>query len=322
MAAVLIGAIVCACTTSASQTAPPGGVRSDGSSPTPGQSGPPGLASFDEGGLAFAYPAAWHEFHWQVQSSFSNVIAYLATADVPEPCITTTYSDRTEVVCADRFHLAPNDVVVTVSGNGWPGFDMLRHRPDDATPLLIGGLPAYVEPATPTQASAAGADADMTWTLSRPGSVDNYYTVRAQLAGPRLDDERAEVAALIDSVRYDPPIISLPSDPGADDAAIATALSVMAKDSPTWRCFPTKPGVSARMTIASLTNGPDLAAPQLATCETRIERTTLQLWRLTLTLRLDHADPNAGSGETIELWVNPDGSPGAVSAGPIESPAP
>jgi hypothetical protein len=61
------------------------------------------------------------------------------------------------------------------------------------------------------------------------------------------------------------------------------------------------------MEISSLIYGPTLARPQLATCTTAIEATPLQLWRMTLTLRLPNAGPAGwGHGELITVWVNPD----------------
>jgi len=48
------------------------------------------------------------------------------------------------------------------------------------------------------------------------------------------------------------------------------------------------------MLVSSLVMGPDLSRSQLATCVTEIETTPLQLWRLTLTLRLPEADPEGG----------------------------
>src|SRR5262249_22253437 len=56
---------------------------------------PSGLAQFHEGGLAFDYPASWREFHYEMDSSFSHLIAYLGTVDVPAPCLTTIDSNST-----------------------------------------------------------------------------------------------------------------------------------------------------------------------------------------------------------------------------------
>src|ERR1035437_9975101 len=67
---------------------------------TPGPAGSAGagdLRTFDEGGLTFTYPAAWHALHFSVNGSFSSLIATLATVDVPEPCATTEVSGGTEI---------------------------------------------------------------------------------------------------------------------------------------------------------------------------------------------------------------------------------
>ncbi len=76
----------------------------------------------------------------------------------------------TQIDCADRFHLGPDSLVVKVSSNGRPGFDILSHRPADATPLVVGGLPAYVE-AAGAAAPEVGADLSLVWTISMPGFV-------------------------------------------------------------------------------------------------------------------------------------------------------
>jgi hypothetical protein len=71
------------------------------------------------------------------------------------------------------------------------------------------------------------------------------------------------------------------------------------------------------MTLKALPMGPALARPQLAACSTAIEATPLQLWRMTVTLRLAAADPAAGAGEIFTVWVNPDGTPGQTEGGPL-----
>ena len=266
-----------------------------------------GLAHFDEGGLAFDYPAAWRVFHFEDYSSFSSAIAFLATVEVPAPCATKQLSGSTEIDCADRYVLTPDSLVVAVSTNGMPGFEILN-RPAGATPLVVDGLPAYFE----TGPTASGGDTEtLTWTLARPGSVDNYYTIRATVRGPNLAPFETALQAVVASLRFNPPVVPLPSGPGAAETAAAAALSALGKDSPTWACFPA-PGGTRQMEIRALTNGPSLARPQVATCTTEILATPLQLWRMTLTLRLPETDPQAGHGEIITVWVNPDGSPGST----------
>jgi hypothetical protein len=281
---------------------------------TPGPAGstdPGVLRTFDEGGLTFTYPVAWHELHFTVDSSFSHLITDLATVEVPVPCATTVTPSFTEIACADRYQLVPNSLVVSVSSGGMPGFDILGRRPVGATPLTVGGLPAYFESAPAT----APAEASLVWTISSPGLVDNFYQVQADLRGPGLDQMRGQLEAMIKSLRYDPPFVPLPSGSTAMTAAATSALAALVKDSSVWSCFSLSGPRS--MVIDSMPNGPPLARPQLATCTMRIEATPLQLWRMTLSLRLAKPDPNVGGGETFTQWVNPDGTLGGSEGGPL-----
>lgn len=276
-----------------------------------GSSPPPGLATFHKNGLVFEYPAAWRVFHYSEVSSFSNLIAYLATVDVPDPCTTSA----NETSCGSTYRLDPDSLVVTVRNNGNPTFDILQGRPSDAQAMTVGGLPAYVEPES-AQVLGIGADVGVVWTLSMPGSVDNFYTISADIRGPDTARLRDEVDALVASIRYDPPVVPLSTNGGAAALAASKALATMAEDSAVWNCFP--PGEGTRqLLITALVMGPDLSRPQLATCTTTIEATPLQLWRMTLTLRLPHPDPQGGSGQTIILWVDADGTPGETTASQI-----
>ncbi len=280
---------------------------------TPGPAGSPAagdLRTFDEEGLTFNYPAAWRELHFQVDSSFSHLIADLATVDVPEPCITTQVSVGTEVSCSDRYKLLPDSLVVSISSDGMPGFSILDGS-NGATPMLVGGMPAYLR----TESATSAGGQSLVWTLSSPGFVDNFYEVRAELLGPGLDQMRSQLDDLITSLRYDPPVVLLPSGPAAMATAEAKALAALVKDASVWTCF--SPSGSNQMIISSMPGGPPLAQPQLATCTMKIEATPLQLWRMTLSIRLDHADPNVGTGETFTQWVNPDGTLGAFGGGPL-----
>ncbi len=270
-----------------------------------------GLAAFDEQGIAFDYPAMWRVFHYEAISSFSNLIVYLGTVDVPNPC--TTKGNATS--CGASYRLAPNSIVVSVSGIGMPGFNILDGHPPGSRALVIGGLPAYVEPQVPSD-PGVGADRTMSWTIARPGSVDNAFVIRADIRGPDVDGQARQVEALIASVRYDPPVVPLEPGEAAAERAANAAIASLARDDPTWACFSGTPGLE-RMRISSLVSGPALGEPQIASCTTQIDATRLQLWRLTLTLRLARPDPTAGSGQRIVLWVNPDGTPGATTSGPL-----
>ena len=270
------------------------------------------LAHFNEAGLVFDYPAAWRPFRYQVVSRFSNLIVYLATVDVPDPCTRTANS----IACGQSYRLVPNSIVVSVTGRGFPGFNILDGPPPGATALVAGGLPAYVTRLGPAD-TAAGADASVQWTIARPGSVDNSYEIRADVKGPDVADPLHQVEALVSTLQFDPPLVRLETTNAAAEQAATKALAVMAATDPSWACFPGKPGIR-QMRVTALVSGPALAQPQVATCSTRIEATRLQLWRLTLVERLPVADPQAGTGMQVVLWVSPDGTPGLMTSGSPE----
>jgi hypothetical protein len=78
---------------------------------------------------------------------------------------------------------------VSISSGGMPEFDILDHRPAGATSLTVGGLPAYVAPDTTD--TGTGAELTLTWTIARPGSVDNFYSITAHMRGPGLPQMRS-----------------------------------------------------------------------------------------------------------------------------------
>ena len=122
-----------------------------------------GLARFDDQGLIFDYPASWRPFRYEMVSSFSNLIVYLATVDVPDPCTRTANS----VSCGQSFRLLPDSIVVAVNGVGFPGLNMLDGPPPGARALEVDGLPAYVEQLPPAD-RATNADMTVRWTIGGP----------------------------------------------------------------------------------------------------------------------------------------------------------
>ncbi len=174
--------------------------------PGPAASGTPAssLHTFDAGGLTFAYPADWREFHYDVRSTMSSSIAFLATVPVPEPCRSTTGgAGLTGTECKDRFQLTADSLVVSISTVGMPGFDITR-LPAGATALRIDGQPAYVQEFTPEEPSV-GADQEWIWTMSLPAAPGDAYTIVALIRGPDLAPIKTQLDALVASLRYDPP---------------------------------------------------------------------------------------------------------------------
>jgi hypothetical protein len=175
-----------------------------------------------------------------MDSSFSHLIAYLATVDVPVPCQTILRSDSTEIDCADRYSLAPDTLAVAITSNGQPGFSISNH-PDGVVPLTIGGLPAYLAVTKPSEGILS-----LAWTLSRPdGPPDNYFQVSATVRGPNSETLRAQLDALIASLRFDPSVAATLPTPSASPTEVASSdplpnpggtcsASQMVLETPTW----------------------------------------------------------------------------------------
>jgi hypothetical protein len=271
-----------------------------------------GLARFDDQGLIFDYPASWRPFRYEMVSSFSNLIVYLATVDVPDPCTRTANS----VSCGQSYRLVPDSIVVAVNGVGFPGFNMLDGPPPGARALEVDGLPAYVEQLAPAD-RATGADMTVRWTIARPGSVDNVFTIQADIRGPDVAGQLLQVEGLVKSLRHDPPVVPLGTGEAAAERAVTKALATLTSTDASWACFPGTPGIR-QMRVTAMVSGPVLAEPQIASCSTRIEPTRLQLWRVTLTERLPRPDPQAGASMEVVLWVSPDGTPGMMTSGSPE----
>jgi len=175
------------------------------------------LRTFDEGGLAFSYPAAWQELHFLVNGSFSSLIADLATVSVPVPCATTVDPSFTTIACKDRFELTPDSLVVEISAGGSPGFDITR-LPAGATAITVDGQPGYVQDLTAKNITPddpqVGADLIRTWVFSNPGAPDNFFRIDAFIRGPDLGPIEDQLAALVASLRYDPPAPASPQTSG------------------------------------------------------------------------------------------------------------
>jgi hypothetical protein len=180
-------------------------VLGPGGTPTPTPTAAPGgLTRYDTGMFSFSYPAAWRTFEYHVDSSFSHSLVYLATVDVPEPCETTQASGFTRVDCQDRWSLGLGGVVVVVSANGRPGFD-IANVPAGAGTLTVDGQPGYLEKGT-----APTGDPTWTWTFARPGTPDNFFTIRATFRGPDAGTISAELFALVATIQFDTRVSPVP----------------------------------------------------------------------------------------------------------------
>lgn len=267
--------------------------------PSPAVLAPVPPAHFAESGLAFDYPGTWRRSSFELLSSFTSSIAWLGTVEMHDPCVRTA----NQISCGTGYSLGPGTLVVEVGTASFPGFDILD-VPPGARPVTVDGLPGYVQDGEPV--AGTGATASRTWTVPMPGSIDNYYTLTANVRAPNEGALLDLVDGMVRSIRYAPAVAPLPVGQAAADAAVGAYLgAVLVGADPAWACFPATG--SRTMTVTSLPNGPPLERAREATCTTTVEATPMQVWKVTLEMRLAEHDANGGWGTRMTVYVGPDG---------------
>lgn len=278
-----------------------------------------GLATRHEADLVFEAPAAWTVYHYEVMSSFTSVLAYLGTVEVQDPCTRTA----TTVSCASGYHLEPGTLVVTITAAGFPLRNALTGAGPEAIRVEVGGLPGLrvAAPAFP----GVDADSSVVWRFARPGSMDNWYEIRAEIRGPGEDSLLRAVERMVDSVRFDPPVVPLDVTAAGRAKALAAVgrfLDAQAAEDPAWACFPRTEGARPAE-ITREPNGPALSAPLTVSCSTALSPTEFEMWDVTL--RIDwgpeagHAAGRwlahlygTGGAEGWSEWAESDPFPGAI----------
>jgi hypothetical protein len=186
--------------------------------------------------------------------------------------------------------------------------------------VTIDGLPGYVQDGEPV--AATGATATRTWSVPMPGSIDNDYAITANVRAPNEGALLDLVDGIVKGIRYDPAVPPLPVGKAAVTEAAASYLeAALIGSDPSWACFP--PDGSRTMLVSSLPNGPPLERPRAVTCTTTIVATPMQVWAMTLEMRLAEHDANGGWGTRMTVFVGPDGQGvGGGKADDLEAPLP
>lgn len=281
---------------------------------------------FHGGGISFHYPKDWRAYPASAIGSFFSLFAFMGTEDL-SACGGLGGLD---VNCAYARPLAPGTLRLVVGSGGRPGFSLLDLKPSTGWQLFVAGLPAVVESSGPNSADAS--DLTLTWTIARPGSVDNFYSLTAALRGPGLNAMRSQLDALVASIRYDMPPVPLPT--GAAGVAAGAQAAARALDeldrssreywSDWYGCFPRQPGGSRTATVTGGPGNPGspLAQPLSVTCSTSLVVTDLQLWELTLDATWP-AGPSYPSGSYRErLFLTADGAQVGNEGGELPADAP
>jgi hypothetical protein len=272
------------------------------------------LAHFDRDGLAFDYPAAWSTSAPEVDMHYVTILAFLGTGSGRAECASASAGQGDQIVGSTmcRYDLTgdPGQVMDQL----WLEDGPFEHGPIDPSDpsgvtqggnyTEVGGLPAIY-----SEDSQRGADSTATlyWTLSVPSSVMERYLIKVEIEGPGLEQMRAQVQALVASIRYSPPAPVLITSNGP--RMVSMGLDQATAKDPALACFPRLAGTTATATITVAPGQTQLGKPLPVTCRTDIEPFAMWLWRLTLTESWTAASDRSAGSLTTTVWLSADGVP-------------
>lgn len=182
--------------------------------------------------------------------------------------------------------------------------------------VTVGGLPAIFK-AGGQPDSDSGASLD--WRLSVPGDATTQFSIHAEYKNPGADQLRAQVEALVASIRYDQPAAVL--DPADGPSVTVTGLDQLRATDPSYSCFPNVPGATATASVTSL-SFVQLTKPLPVTCGIAVEPVAIGLWRVTLTESWTAASDRSAGSLTTTVWLNPDGTQNSLELDPRLRPLP
>ena len=286
---------------------------------------PTGLAHFDRDGLAFDYPAAWTATTSGQNMHYVTVLDFIGTGSGLATCVPVTPGPSDQFIsgtnCGANVTVGAGQVVVELmrqDGPPRPG----PINPSDPSGLdptskyvTVGGLPAIF-----TDGRLTDSPVTLDWTLSFPGELTSRYQIHVEMKAPGLDEMRAQVEALVASVKYDPPVPVLNAADGPRIAAVGLAKATANDQS--FACFPKEPGTSVTATISQFPMYSPLRRSLPVTCTTQIVPTAIGLWKMSLTESWTAASDRSAGSLTTTLWLAPDGTPGEQDGGPGPSEMP
>lgn len=285
------------------------------------------LAHFDRDGLIFDYPASWRASVSGLNMHYVTILDYIGTGTGLATCTAITPGPSDQFLsgsqCGSNVKVDPGQLVVTLSrqdGPPRPG----PIDPADASALAagevyvtVGGLPAIFGGETQ---GASASEVILSWTLSVPGELISRYIISAEINGPGVDQMRAQVEALVASIRYSPAVPML--DPATGPRIAAIGLAMARASDPSLACFPDVPGATATATITQFPGYSPLRKPLPVTCTTAIEPVSIGLWKMTLTESWTAASDRSAGAYSTTVWLAADGTPGTTQGGPEPSEMP
>ena len=256
------------------------------SAPTSTPSPTVGLATFVAPNLTFTYPADWHAVDVTDVVALGGSSSIAVLANFP---LAGCGANDINCLFALKVPLSGLLVHVGVAHNFASIFD-----PGERWTETIDGMPARMT----SQPGYLGIDENRAWIVAVPGGIWGQLGVEASIRGPGIAAIDGAVDAIAHSVRFD--VHPTPLDL-ADSGRVLTAgmqyidrLSQGDLPVPT-PCFPTKAG--EHQTLLRTWWGVALKASVAVTCATSIEATSVELWRVTLSVRWA-----AGPHRVADVW--------------------
>lgn len=169
---------------------------------SPGASLAPALATYEDAGFAFDYPASWtlHPTAPIDDPSGSTREAVIGTLPYSPRC----GADALDVGCMLSQPMTPDTVELLVGTavlHGATIDDYAKPRTGTAVHTTVAGRPTIFYDRGKVPNNAVGSDLDLEWQVARPGTLTETLVITARIRGPDVDGQRAQVQALIDSLR-------------------------------------------------------------------------------------------------------------------------
>jgi hypothetical protein len=315
-------------------------------------------------GLEFDYPASWRlsdapsivvpkalqSLTPVAQGNYyvRRVFGYVGT-NTPETVCSDPVNQKPGMwslgVCSSVWSLGPNDAVLRFQ-KGDIGGRSLESWPTDPSFAMttVGGLPALFRQSSgsgipglamspsPVAAPeiAAGADTVLVWQLpGNPTGGSQPIPVRivAAVRGPDVAAIVSQVKAVVGSIKDDPAVVPLPTDPAARTTqsleAVTRALGYPFADSRTLDCFPRVPG-SRDTTVTFTPSERTLSKPLPVTCSVAVEPNPMEGWTVTLTVTWQGASDRRAGLWTANIYIDQQGGtiiPGDSAEFPYEVPS-
>jgi hypothetical protein len=268
------------------------------------------LATFQGGGITFTFPSTWQVHELGQRSTMGSSIAVVGTANLGA-CGTGAI----DINCAYSTSLEPGQLLVFVGTGASPGGSI--EEPPGGFVEFVDGMPAVVTTLGPIPQTHQ--DEGRAWQIGMPGAIDNWYMVTGSYRGPKVDALRAQVDALVRSIRFDHPAPSLPTDAASIDALVATAVDALDRGaresyhSTYYACFPRHVGSSEPTVIEDGPGGP-LVGPIRVTCAVSMEAKAVGLFAMTLAASWEAGAGYAAGTYREVVHVAGDGALGSMQS--------